>query len=191
VDRFGQDDFLKGADFRRARILARRIELAASFDDIYEMLGFRYIVDPAGLMKDLSRGKFRLAISAGVMEHIPGAAVPSFVSNMASMLKPGGLGIHSINITDHLYLYDRSVSPKQYLTYSELLWHLLYENRVQYINRIQRSTWLKIFASAGFNVVEEKGSYTDLRALCIHPNYLALSQQDIDCTTLHLVVEKI
>jgi hypothetical protein len=191
VERFGQRDFLKGSDFERARSLARQIERAESFDEIYEMLGFRYVLDPGGLMEGLPQGAFRLAISAGVMEHIPAATAPIFVSNMASLLKPGGLGIHSINITDHLYLYDRSVSPKQYLTYSESLWRLLYENRVQYINRIQRGAWLKMFASAGFNLVEETGAYADLSALRLHSNYHGLSQKDIDCTTLDLVVEKI
>jgi 2-polyprenyl-3-methyl-5-hydroxy-6-metoxy-1,4-benzoquinol methylase len=182
--------FLEGCDFDRARALIRRIEGADTFEDLYEMLGFRYVLDPTGLMECLPRNKFRVAISAGVMEHIPAATAPRFVSNMASLLVAGGLGIHSINIADHLAAYDQSASPKQYLTYSELKWRLCYENSVQYINRIQRSQWLRMFTDAGFSVVEEGGSHADLTSLRIHPRYQGLSRKDIDCLNLLLVVMK-
>lgn len=188
--RFGQEGFLEGCDFDRARFLIKQIEKASTFDDLYAALGFRYVLDPGGLMESLPRDAFRLAISAGVMEHIPAATAPRFVSNMASLLVHGGLGIHGINISDHLSLYDPSASPKQYLTYSELQWRLWYENRVQYINRIQRSEWLQMFANAGLSLVEEGGSYVDLRSLRVHSRYKGLSREDVDCTTLVAIVRK-
>lgn len=188
--RFGQKGFLEGCDFDRARSLIRKIEGVTTFDHLYEMLGFRYVLDPRGLMEGLPRNAFRMAISAGVMEHIPATTAPQFVSNMASVLVEGGLGIHSINIGDHLYCYDGSVSPKQYLTYSESQWRLWCENGVQYINRIQRSDWLRMFTQAGFSLLEEGGSYANLTSLRIHPRYKGLSRKDIDCTNFLLVVRK-
>jgi hypothetical protein len=188
--RFGQKGFLEGCDFDRARSLIRKIEGARTFEELYEMLGFRYILDPAGLMECLPHDAFRLAISAGVMEHISEATAGQFVSNMASLLVAGGVGIHSINIRDHLSQYDPSASPKQYLTYSERRWRLWYENSVQYINRIQRSDWLRMFADAGFSLLEEASSYADLTTLRIHPRYRGLSRKDIDCTSLVLIVRK-
>jgi hypothetical protein len=187
---FGQAGFLDGCDFDRARSLIKKIDEVETFDDLYGLLGFRYVLDPAGLMECLQRDTFQLAISAGVMEHIPAATAPQWVSNMASLLAPGGLGIHGINITDHLSMYDPSASPKQYLTYSESRWRFLYENRVQYINRIQRSQWLGMFARAGLSVVEERSSYADLTSLRVHARYQGLSREDVDCTTLALVVRK-
>jgi hypothetical protein len=189
-ERFGQKGFLEGCDFDRARSLIRKIERAGTFDDLYRMLGFRFVLDPAGLMESLPHNAFRLAISAGVMEHIPAATAPQFVSNMASLLVRGGLGIHSINISDHLSHYDASASPKQYLTYPEWQWRLLYENKVQYINRIQRSNWLRMFADAGLSLVEVGGSDADLAKLRIHPRYQRLSREDINCITLVGVVRK-
>jgi hypothetical protein len=187
---FGQKGFLEGCDFDRARSLIRKIEGASTFDELYELLGFRYVLDPAGLMECLPRDTFRLAISAGVMEHISAATAGQFVSNMGSLLVAGGVGIHSINIRDHLAQYDPSASPKQYLTYSERRWRLWYENSVQYINRIQRSDWLRMFTDAGFSLLEEAGSYADLTTLRIHPRYRGLSRKDIDCTNLVLIVRK-
>ena len=87
---------------------------------------------------------------------------------MASLLVRGGLGIHYINIADHLY-YDPSASPKHYLTYSESQWRFWRENDVQYINRIQRSDWMRMFTEAGFSLVEERGSYADLTGCGLTP----------------------
>ena len=189
-ERFDQKGFLEGCDFDRARSLIRKIKDVNTFDDLYGMLGFRYVVDRSGLMECLPRDTFRVAISGGVLEHIPAATAPQFVSNMASLLVRGGLGIHYINIADHLYYYDRSVSPKHYLTYSESQWKIWRENGVQYINRIQRSDWLRMFNQAGFSLVEERSSYADLTGLRIHPRYQSLSRKDIECTNLDLVVRK-
>jgi len=188
--RFGHKGYMEGCDFDRAHSLIRQIERANSFDELYEMLGFRYVLDQKGLMKGLPRDTFRVTISAGVMEHIAAETAPQFVSNMASLLVEGGLGIHSINIADHLAIYDPSASPKQYLTYSERQWRLWYQNEVQYINRIQRNDWLRMFADAGLSVLEESGAYVDLTNLRIHSRYRDLSRKDIDCTNLTLIVRK-
>lgn len=189
-ERFGLDGFLEGCDLDRARFLIRKIQRVGSFDELYKMLGFRYVVDRSGLMECLTRNTFSVVISAGVMEHIPSATAPEFVTNMVSVLVKGGIGIHSINLGDHLYYYDQSASPKQYLTYSESQWRFWCENGVQYINRIQRSDWLRLFIEAGFSVLEENGSYADLAGLRIHPRYYGFSRKDLGCTYLALVVQK-
>jgi hypothetical protein len=41
--RFGQKGFVEGCDFDRARFLIRKIEGAGTFEDLYGMLGFRYV----------------------------------------------------------------------------------------------------------------------------------------------------
>jgi hypothetical protein len=186
--RFGQKDFLSGCDFDRARALIRRIEGVDNFDELYEMLGFRYVLDPSGLMEYLPQDTFRVVISAGVMEHIKAVTAQQFVSNMARLLVHGGLGIHGINIEDHLFYYDRTVNPKQYLKFSQSQWKLLFENDVQYFNRIQRSDWLQMFIRAGFQLLEEGGSRVDLAGLQVHPQYQKLSRVDLECTTLVVVV---
>jgi hypothetical protein len=189
-ERFGQSGFLEGCDFDRARHLVRKIECADSFDDLYRILGFRYVLDPSGLMETLPRETFCLAISAGVLEHIPASTAPQFVSNVASLLMKGGLGIHGINISDHLSMYDGSANPKQYLAYSERQWNMWYQNSVQYFNRIQRSEWLRMFGDAGFSILEERISRADLTGIRIHPRYQGLSREDLECTTQALVVRK-
>lgn len=188
--KFGEKGFLEGCDFDRARAIIKKIQAVNSFDELYDLLGFRYICDPSGLMECLPRESFGVAISAGVMEHIPGSTAPQFVNNMASLLVKGGLGIHGINISDHLSFHDPSASPKEYLSYSKERWKFWCENDVQYINRIQRSSWLRMFDQAGFTLLEEDLSKVNVNGLRIHPDYRDLSKEDIECTTLVVVVRK-
>lgn len=189
-ERFGQNGFLEDCDLDRARSLIRKIERVGTFEELYTMLGFRYVLDPTGLMECLPRNAFRVAISAGVLEHIQAATAQQFVSNTASLSVRGGVGFHSITILDHLANYDRSVNPKQYLTFSEAQWRFWCENKLQYINRIHRSDWVRMFVNAGFSVLEERAARADVSGLRIHPRYQALSRQDIECTHLVLAVRK-
>lgn len=175
----------------RAQSLIAKVLRLNSFEEIYQVLGFRYVLDAAGCLKMLEPGAFSLVISGGVLEHIGREQVPGSVGDWVRVLKPGGYAIHGINIKDHLYLYDRSVSPKQYLAYSDSVWHRYLENEVQYINRLQRSEWLRIFSGAGLQVAEEVTSRADVSALKISDRYRGLSESDLECTTLHVVLQKL
>jgi len=68
------------------------------------------------------------------------------------ILKPGGYMIHQIGIDDHLQHYDPAESPKNYLRFSDRAWKLLFENDVQYFNRLQACDWIDRIGSAGFIV---------------------------------------
>jgi hypothetical protein len=147
-------------------------------------------MDPRGLLENLPRNAFRLAISRRVMEHIPAGIAPEFVSNMASLLVDGGIGIHGINISDHLAAYDPNVNKKHYLTFSDSQWRLWCENGVQYINRIQASEWLRLFSTAGLNLLEEYRENANVSDLRVNSQFRSLSHEDIACANLHVVVQK-
>jgi len=151
-----QQRFLEGCDFDRARSLIRKIEGVETFDELYGILWFRYVLDPAGLIECLPRETFRLVISAGVLEHMPA---------------PTSSAIR--------------------VQHSKSQWKRWFENDVRYFNRIQRRDWLRMFANAGFTAFEEGGSRADVTGLRIDPQYHGLSREDIECTTLVLVVRRI
>lgn len=182
--RFGQDGYLREYDCERAAWLIGRIEQMAGFEELYKLLGFRYEVDPGGKMEMLPTGRFRAVVSAGVMEHIDAAIAPAFVENTARILMPGGITAHGINIGDHLSYYDMTMNKKEYLRYSDRAWKFWCSNGVQYINRIQRNQWLRMFEEAGLQLLEEDSTYTDVSKLKIASPYQSLSKQDLECITL-------
>jgi hypothetical protein len=171
-----------------ARSLIAQIEQAGEYRDLYEALGFRYVVEPDGRVDQFENDSFDFIVSAAVLEHVLAADAPSLVQGMGRVLKPGGYSFHSINIRDHLHLYDKSASPKQYLRYPEWVWKTFFENKVQYINRIQRPDWLALFAQAGLDLVEEQTEPEELSGTKVAKPYRHYQASDLSCgglTVLH------
>lgn len=177
-------------DIPRALRIIDDVRQLNTFEELYKFLGFNYVVDPKGELELLPAAAFDVVISAGVLEHVHVDSAWKIVQGMARVLKPGGYGIHSITISDHLYHYDLSASPKQYLHYSERTWKLWFENEVQYINRIQRSEWLAMFQRAGFDVIEDGGAYCALNGLALNDAYRTFDRHDLECTHLELLLRK-
>lgn len=170
------------ASGRIAQILA-----ADDFDHVYQTLGFQYVIDPTGTLDVVARRSYDLVVSGGVLEHISADGAAAFVEGIAAILKPGGYSIHSINIRDHLFQYDSTVSPKQYLKYSDRVWRRYFDNSVQYINRIQRSEWLRFFSAAGLELIEEDSARDDLSGLHISSDYARFERSDLECGGLRIV----
>jgi hypothetical protein len=170
-----------------ARGLIARICQATDFASLYGPLGFEYTVDPDGTLAALDANSYDLVVSGGVLEHVSARHADDFTKAIAARLRPGGYSVHSINIRDHLYQYDTTVSPKNYLRYSNRAWRMLFENDVQYINKLQRSEWLALFRDAGLVLIEEQTALDDLTGLKIAEDFRHLSDVDLRCGNLRIV----
>jgi len=173
-----------------AHKLIAQIKEAKDYQDLYKLLDFEYVLDPRGSLNLLKKESVDLVVSAGVLEHISAKGASDFVDSIAALLKPGGYSVHSINIRDHLRQYDSTVSPKQYLQYPHWVWSLLFDNEVQYINRIQRSDWLELFRRTGLVLVEEEVETEDLSGLKVAKAYQKYGETDLRCGGLNLVHRK-
>jgi hypothetical protein len=174
----------------RVRANLQEILLAQNFPELYERLGLRYVVQPDGSLAMCEAASVHCVFSLHVLEHVPRAGVEQLCAEMYRVLKPGAFAIHQIGIDDHLAHYDPSCSHKQYLAYSDRTWRLFFENRVQYINRLQMSEWLRVFEAAGFAVRETLTESVDVSRLRIAPRYRGYSEADLGCTILTVVLQK-
>ena len=173
---------------QRVHGLLRSISSVDSFSDLYSVLGFDYVVDTSGTLDCLPDESFDVVFSCNVLEHVAAAILPGFVQSFSRLLPPGGYSVHSIDMGDHLSYYDRRVSAKNYLTYSDSVWKRLFENEVQYFNRVQRSGWLSLFRNAEFQLMHEDSAFIDLGTIAVAKRYEYLSRRDRDCiglTVLH------
>lgn len=161
-----------------------------SFDELYSMLGFEYILDPRGDLSRLPDNAYDLVFSFDVLEHVQEGDLPEFFRNLYRILRPGGHSIHQIDVSDHLAYYDRSVHPKNYLRYSDECWKLLFENKVQYFNRIQRSQWLSFFGSVGLELVFSEAQSIPLDKIVPAKRFAMVEKRDLECTRLTLVHRK-
>ncbi len=181
---------LSPSELSRARSVLDEILVASSFDDLYSRLGFEYVVESTGSLERFADESFQLVVSAGVLEHVHRAAIPKFVAEMYRVLKRNGWAVHSIDTSDHLSHYDTAVSRKRYLAYPEWLWKAVFENEVQYINRVQRSEWLALFQKERFKSVEEDCREIDISNLKLSERYAKLDHQDLACSVLRLTFRK-
>lgn len=166
------------------------IAASTSYEEIYRVLGFKYVVDPAGSLETFPDDSFDLAYSLSVLEHVRSDDLPAFTRSLYRLLKPGGFSVHLIDLGDHLAYYDTGVSYKNYLRYSDRQWKALFQNDVQYFNRVQRPEWMNMFRRAGFSLVEEIAEPLDITGLRIDPAYAHLSREDQSCMTLKIVHRK-
>lgn len=175
----------------RAEALLDKVLLCRSFDEVYALLGFRYLVDPLGSLRAVPDASLDLVISSDVMEHIPRQSIGGLAADFARAVKPGGAVAQQIVMADHLCIYDRAVHPKNYLRYSDRRWKLLFDNDVQYVNRLQHSDFVKLFSDAGFEILREEITNTcDSSAIRIAREFSHYDRRDLDATVTRLIVRR-
>lgn len=136
----------------RAEALLDQVLRLSSFEDVYALLGFRYIVSSDGSLDSIADGYLDLIVSSDVLEHVHVDAVPSLIKAMHRVLKPGSFVGHKIVPFDHLKIYAKDVHDKNYLQFDDTQWNRWFANDVQYQNRIQHSEWIDLFEAGGFTI---------------------------------------
>jgi SAM-dependent methyltransferase len=183
------DERLEPDPARRARALRllRELGRATSFENAYEMLGARYVVEPSGSLAALPSDSFTLVVSCDTLEHLPRAFLPTELDEFHRLLVPGGFSVHQIDLADHLAYFDRGATPKHYYRYSHAAWDRWFESGVQHFNRVQRSEWLDLFAHAGFEEVSEEVDRVDVERGSVHADWRHLPSNDLQTTRIRLV----
>lgn len=175
----------------RAELLLDKVLACASFDDVYALLGFDYVIDGTGSLAAVPDASIDLVISSDVMEHIPRQAVPILLQDLRRVLKPHGVVAQQIVEKDHLTIYAPRAHPKAYLRYSEKTWRRWFENDVQYVNRLQHSDFIKAFDAAGFAIVKEGiVASCDTADLTIAPEFQGYAKADLDAIVTRIVARK-
>ena len=182
---------IASTQYEHVHSLLRAIPSVSSFDDLYHLLGFQYVIEPNGTLHHFQDESFNAIFSFAVLEHIKKDILSEYIQDFYRLLKPGGYSIHLIDLRDHLFYCDPSVSQKNYLRYSDKVWKRYFENNVQYYNRVQRSEWLNLFHSAGLELVEEVTLQTcNVNTIKVDKKYENLDRQDLECKVLRVVYRK-
>lgn len=105
---------------------------------------FSYLA-PFDILADELDEDFDFVFSVSTLEHIPRSMVGRFVEKIASVSASGGVGLHSIDLTDH---FDSKGNPLGFLAlegkdYSED------SNADSRGNRIRGPEWLDVFVKSG------------------------------------------
>lgn len=180
------EEFVGAQRVARARELLDKALAVESFEEYYALMGFRYVVDPSGMLAGVGRD-YRLAVSSDVFEHVPAATMPAYLARLLEILEPGGYSVHQIDLVDHFYYFDTTTSPKQYYRYDDRAWQRWFDSDVQYINRIQRPEWVQLWDGAGFETVELQDVSEPLAPITLAPQYQGLTQAERECMQFRIV----
>jgi len=164
---------------------------AKSLDDLYQKMSLSYCVVETGSLERFKNESLDCVFSFHVLEHVHKENVGQLVADIHRVLRPGGFSVHQIGIDDHLQHYDGKMSPKAYISYSDKMWKLFFENGVQYFNRLQMSEWLRAFARKDMEQLEAISEHCDIDGLSVNKRFADYSKDDLSCTTLTIIHRKV
>lgn len=152
------------------RLDRRRLDALMALADDFSLarlcetcaIDYRSPADAAAL--DLADDSIDLHVSYEVMEHIPGPVLEAILREAGRLLRPGGLAVHCIDLTDHFSHSDPGIGPLNFLRFGERGFRLLAGNGFMYMNRLQVDDYDAIWARAGLRL-RERLAEPDVQAL--------------------------
>jgi hypothetical protein len=101
----------------------------------------------------LSSGIIDFHTSCNVFEHIPPDVLRDILVEGHRIVSDDGLFVHMVDYSDHFSHSDATISPINFLQYSDEEWERFAGNRYMYMNRLRHDDVLSLFESAGHRIV--------------------------------------
>jgi SAM-dependent methyltransferase len=162
------------------------------FAELEERFGISYLAPCDARRTGLDSGSVDFVSSTSTLEHVPHAELVPLLAESRRLLRAGGILSAVIDISDHYARFDPSVSPYNFLRYSDPVWSLV-NSRLQHQNRLRRPEYRDAFRTAGLEVVWEKAwrppdaELAPLRALKPAERFRTYSTKELAVQTLRLV----
>ena len=133
----------------------------ASRQDIYRACNFSLCITDQTSEPFLPVGSVDFMVSNCVLTHIPPVILRPELAALRLMLKPNGLMYMMIGHDDHWSFHDHSANQFNYYRYSDKLYSKLFDTSFEYQNRMVKSEWEPVFASAALEIVDYWGRVTE------------------------------
>ena len=168
---------------------------ASDIDEILRLAQIEYFAPGDARHTGLPSNSVDLVYSNSVFEHVPRQAILEILRESQRILKPGGLALHNIGCNDHYAFFDPSISFVNFLRFSETEWRL-WNNPIQYQNRLRAPQFLDLAAEAGLKVIYKRthvrpGSREALAQFTVAPEFQQFSPEDLATTTLDFISQKV
>jgi hypothetical protein len=125
--------------------------------------------------------------STSTLEHIPEEELLPLLAECRRLLRADGAVSSRIDLSDHFSHFDDSVSPYNFLRYSDRRWSLV-NSGLLYQNRLRRSDYVSAFEQAGFTVVAERSWRPGVELPAdLDARFRGYDPDDLDVARLRLV----
>jgi SAM-dependent methyltransferase len=126
-----------------------------SLAELEPRFGIRYRAPADARATSLPRASVDCIVSTYTMEHIPEPDLRAILAESLRILKPAGLMLSLIDYQDHYSYRDPAISVYNFLQYSDWQWRW-FNSSLHYQNRLRHSQYHRLFAEAGFEILEEE-----------------------------------
>ncbi|MEO6419712.1 MAG: methyltransferase domain-containing protein [Polyangiaceae bacterium] len=172
----------------------QKLRQARGIDELLRDARIDYRAPGDGANTGLPDKSVDIVYSNSVLEHIPTDVIRRIMRESMRVLRPGGVAIHGVNCGDHYAYFDRSITPINYLSYSERHW-AVWNNGIQYQNRLRPQDILEIAENAGLEIIlkrhEAKPQLLEkLEKMTIAPEFRKYSNEQLACTSVDFVARK-
>lgn len=137
----------------------------------FEKAGIRYVAPGNAADTQLPSASLDCHCSMTVLEHIPADILSGIFREAKRILKPDGVALHFIDPSDHFQHQDRSITPLNFLKYSDEEWERLAGNEFAYCNRLRASDFLKLASDAGFIKIRSEIAIDESSKNAIHNGF--------------------
>ena len=120
---------------------------------LFDLCNIQYIAPGDAARTGLSHGSIDVHTSFNVFEHIPPGILGKILEEGNRIISDGGLFVHRIDYSDHFSHSDSSISPINFLQYSDTEWDKYADNRYMYMNRLRHDDFVNLFQSAGQHIL--------------------------------------
>lgn len=142
---------------------------SSDLDDLLSCINVTYIAPANPGHLDLPSHSIDYHVSHVVVEHIAREALDGIFLEGNRLLKESGLAIHYATLADLFSDFDHSISPINFLQFSEREWASIAGNRYMYHNRLRVDELRELFERVGFEILWQEAK-VDLESLQVIKN---------------------
>lgn len=126
----------------------------------FQKAGIDYLAPMDAAETSLPSNFIDYHFSLTVLEHIPLSIIHRISLEAKRILKPNGMAVHFVDLSDHFQHSDQTISSINFLRYSESEWNRIAGNEFAYCNRLRVSDYLSKWEKMGFKI-HRKEIFTD------------------------------
>jgi SAM-dependent methyltransferase len=126
-----------------------------SYLEVFRALDIVYLPKSNPKNINIDNNSIDFYYSRSVFEHIPSKDLIDIISEGRRLLKPNGLFISKIDLSDHFANKNNLLSQINFLKYSKATWNFLSKNNFSYANRLRISDFKEYFESLNMSLLNE------------------------------------
>lgn len=155
---------------------------------LLKQLNIDYTVGDAAEI-DTAPATFDLLISNNTFEHVYPKDLKRLLSKFKQLLKPDGLMVHFVDMSDHFAHLDQTITIYNFLQFSEEQWQRI-DNNIQPQNRWRINQYRNLYQELGIPITEEAvrpGDQKALSSVVLDPFFDQMLKADVLISHAYLV----